>query len=283
MMKTLLAGLTLTLCSQLATARDMVMEIDSLDFEHSEFQQALDMLAATDPLEVEKLLEDLKDIKQHKKPAGVIGILFDSTEQGQVVITKVMPGGAADEAGLQAGDLIVVVNGNDVNKDDGSGDAMRSAMNNFGYPEPGEKITLVVEREGKRLQKSMITKARTAEFTVFSEVHKEIEKILKDKGYPGAVLALHSRDRAGLEMASLNEGLGKYFGADNGVLVINAGDDNIYQLRPGDVILDIGGRTAKSPRWVTNLLFTYGPGDELSIGIMRDRKKRTLTVVVPQE
>ncbi|MDM3872542.1 PDZ domain-containing protein [Porticoccus sp. W117] len=283
MMKTLLAGLTLALCSQLATAKEVVIEIDSLDFEDTEFQEALDMLAATDPLEVEKLLADLKDIKKHKKPAGVIGILFDSTEDGQVKVTKVMPGGAAEEAGLLAGDLIVVVNGKDVNKDDGSGDAMRSAMNSFGYPEPGDKITMVVERKGKRLEKAMITKARTSEFAAFSEVHKEIEKILQHKGYPGAVLALHSRDRVGLEMANLNEGLGKYFGADNGVLVINTGDDNIYQLQPGDVIVDIGGRTAKSPRWVTNLLFTYGPGDKLSIGIMRDKKKRTLKVTVPEE
>ena len=282
-MKTVFVALAVAFCSQLATAKEVIVEVDSLKLHSPELEQALTLLAANEPVEVEKLLADLKDIKDHKKPAGVIGILFESTEDGQVVITKVMPGGAADEAGLQAGDLIAAVNGKLVSKDDGSGDAMRSAMNSFGYPEPGDRIALVVERQGKQLKKEMITKARTPEFTAFSEIHKEIEKILKDKGYPGAVLALHSRDRVGLEMANLNEGLGKYFGTQSGVLVVNAGAGNIYQLQPGDVILDIGGRTAKSPRWVTNLLFTYGPGDELSIAIMRDKKKRTLNIDIPEE
>ncbi|MCV6604406.1 MAG: PDZ domain-containing protein [Porticoccaceae bacterium] len=281
-MKALLAGLALGLCSHMTIAEEFIVELDSLDFGDPELQQALDLLAAQDAVEVEKLLADLEDIKVHKKPSGVIGILFDSTEDGRLRITKVMPGGAADEVEVKAGDLIMEVNGQVIDIDDGSGDAMRNALNFFGNPEPGDKISLVVDRDGKKLQKIMMAKARTSEFTIFSEVGKEVEKLLKEKGYPGAILALHARDRAGLEMANINQGLGKYFGTDDGVLVLSTSDNNIYQLQAGDVILDIGGRKAKDPRWVTNLLFTYGPGDELAIGIMRDRKKRTLTVAIPE-
>ncbi|UTW44818.1 PDZ domain-containing protein [bacterium SCSIO 12696] len=282
-MKALLVGLAIGVCSQLATAKEVAVDIDQLDFDTPQFQEALQLLAAHDPLEYEELLEDLKDIKLHKKPAGVIGILFDTTEDGHIIITKVMPGGAADEAGIKGGDRIVQVNGGRIDTDDGSGDALRQAMGFFGHPMPGDAISLVVDRNGKQLEKNMVAKARNSDFMVFTGKEKEIEKILEQAGFPGGLIALREPGRAGLEMANLNKGLGKYFGTDRGVLVLTSADDNIYQLQPGDVILDIGGRKAKDPRWVTNLLFTYGAGDELSIGIMRDKKKRTLTLTIPKE
>ena len=83
---------------------------------------------------------------------------------------------------------------------------------------------------------------------------------------------------ANLQAAQLNPGLAAYFGVKEGVLVVNVADDNVYQLKPGDVVLEVGGRAANSPRRLSYLLRTYEPGEQIQLTIMRNKKKRTLTV-----
>jgi C-terminal processing protease CtpA/Prc len=86
----------------------------------------------------------------------------------------------------------------------------------------------------------------------------------------------------GLKMAELDEGLGAYFKAESGVLVLKAKDDNALQLQSGDVILSVGGTEVAKPSDVMRALRGVHSGDEVEIDIMRDRKSRTLNVEVPE-
>ncbi len=88
---------------------------------------------------------------------------------------------------------------------------------------------------------------------------------------------------AGMELVELNEGLGKYFGADTGVLVVSAPESNAMQLEDGDVIRKIDGREPTSVRHAMRILGSYQPGEKLELEILRDKKKRTLDIEMPDD
>ena len=81
---------------------------------------------------------------------------------------------------------------------------------------------------------------------------------------------------ADMELVELNEGLGKYFGTDTGVLVVSAPESDSLQLEDGDVIVTIDGREPTSVRHALRILGSYQAGESLEIQILREKKKRTL-------
>ena len=111
------------------------------------------------------------------------------------------------------------------------------------------------------------------------EIHVAPE--LADKYVESYRLAWPGNVWADMELVELSEGLGKYFGADAGVLVVSAPEDDALQLEDGDVILSIDGREPTSVRHALRILGSYQAGETVEIEIMRDKRKRTLEVDVP--
>jgi hypothetical protein len=88
---------------------------------------------------------------------------------------------------------------------------------------------------------------------------------------------------ADMELVELNEGLGKYFGTDSGLLVVSAPESSALQLEDGDVIKKIDGREPTSVRHAIRIFSSYQPGETLKIEIRRDKKRRTLDVTMPDD
>jgi S1-C subfamily serine protease len=83
------------------------------------------------------------------------------------------------------------------------------------------------------------------------------------------------------EFASLTPGLGRYFGAEQGVLVVRAPADASLGLQDGDVIVTIGGREPENGRHAMRILRSYQPGEAVELKILRDRRAQTLNAKVP--
>jgi hypothetical protein len=86
----------------------------------------------------------------------------------------------------------------------------------------------------------------------------------------------------GIELVTLNPDLGSYFGATEGVLVVNAPRDSSLALKGGDVITLIGGRKPSSPEQAMRILRSYDPGDTVAIAVLRRQKRVTVNWVVPE-
>jgi S1-C subfamily serine protease len=84
-----------------------------------------------------------------------------------------------------------------------------------------------------------------------------------------------------LELVSLNEKLGSYFGTSDGVLVVNVGPKDAFGLMPGDVIVSVDGRKVSASSQLMRILRTYQKGEEFKIQIMRQKKAETLTGKLP--
>jgi S1-C subfamily serine protease len=208
-----------------------------------------------------------------------------------VQVIGVTPGSAADDAGLRAGDIITSIN-NESMSAAGSDAANRLILDFMEGVEEGDILEVEYLRDGK--VGSVEVEPRQVEVHAFEfrgfpkdfsmppihemEIAPEVVGKLHKEFivWPGNVWS-------DMELVELNEGLGKYFGADSGVLVVSAPQSNALQLQDGDVIRKIDGREPTSVRHAMRILSSYQPGEKLELEILREKKKHTLDIEMPDD
>jgi S1-C subfamily serine protease len=213
---------------------------------------------------------------------AVLGVNVDGAEPngGGVRIGSVSPGGPAAEAGVKAGDVIVSVRSKPV----ATGRELVRVMESV---EPGEKVELGLKRDGKPLKLSV--EARPLDDRFFTATAAPaIPSIPAIPPMPAiAALAVDGDghwlldDWGDAEFVTLTPGLGRYFGADKGVLVARAPEDATLGLKDGDVIVSIGGREPQNNRHAMRILRSYQPGESVDLKILRDHRVQTLSAKIP--
>jgi S1-C subfamily serine protease len=213
----------------------------------------------------------------------MLGVNLGATEAdgAGIRVNGVSPGGPAAEAGVRSGDVIVAIQATPVT----TGRELVKVMEGI---EPGDKVTLELKRESKPVK--VAVEARPLDPIVR----------FRPDGVPGlpaiaglppmppmAGIAMAGgphwllEDWGDAEFASLTPGLGRYFGAEQGVLVVRAPADASLGLQDGDVIVTIGGREPENGRHAMRILRSYQPGEAVELKILRDRRARKLNARVP--
>ena len=217
---------------------------------------------------------------------AMLGINLGGTgpDGSGVKVNGVSPGGAAAEAGVQAGDVIVAMDGKSV----GTGRDLVAAMEDV---EPGQKVALDLRREGKPVK---VTVAARPMDQVFFAGPPLIEGAFAAMQALPAMPPMHAMGMphgrhwllegwSDAELVKITPGLGRYFGADKGVLVARAPSDATLGLQDGDVIVAIGGREPRSGSHAMRILRSYQAGESVEIRVLRDRKTQTLKATVPED
>lgn len=235
-----------------------------------------------------------------------IGIVMGANPGAQGVrISAVTPDGPAAKAGLRAGDVLLSVDGKSVAGTDDA--AIASARKLLGELKKDQQLRLGYTREGKSGQ-ATVTVADIDRVMRFTSVSPRVESFVFDRGRaaplvsPGVEMEIARLAAApcapgdddchipvlaqafrwnGLNLASVDAKLGRYFGTDHGVLVVSGGE-SMATLEPGDVIQKIGGESVATPRDAMRALRERDAGARVEVQLLRDRKARTVSVTVPE-
>lgn len=213
----------------------------------------------------------------------------DETDPVGAVIESVASEGPAEEAGLQAGDIITSFDGERLSgrypaAGPDESEPARKLIDLVGELDVGDTVAIEYRRdERSHSTTAVLRRIDETDFAFrirpFEEVRPRV--VLAEPGRRAAVISMLSDAWSELELASLNEGLGRYFGTDEGLLVIRAPEGSL-DLQAGDVILSIDGREPRSPSRALRILRSYEPGEEMSMEVMRDLNRMTISATVPE-
>jgi S1-C subfamily serine protease len=218
-------------------------------------------------------------------------------------VDAVTPGGPADQAGIRSGDIITKLDGKSVLAGGAAERGDREAHESLpglrlielaAKLEPNDTVPVEYRRGKDRRTASVVTAAEPE--MAFGMGDGEFGFRFRGPGRPGEGPRIRVGDlverfeTAGphwnyfsgsplgrLELAPLNSDLGRYFGTEEGVLVISAPKDSALRLRGGDVVLAVDGRAPSSPSHLLRILRSYESGETFKLDIMRNRKRETVT------
>jgi hypothetical protein len=219
-------------------------------------------------------------------------------------VASVTPGGPADHAGVQTGDIITRLNGSrlvgdtprgndDENDDERSRPGMR-LINLASRLEPGDTVRLDVKRENRTL--SLTFQADRTEMDNLVERMREpgggmsmmrefapMMNMRTPGGAGGNMRIMVRTDGLGdLELVTVTPQLAQGLGISEGVLVVSIDSANTLGLQAGDVISSIAGRRPTSPAHAMRILGSYDPGESVAFDVMRHGRRSTVNGRVPE-
>jgi S1-C subfamily serine protease len=185
-----------------------------------------------------------------------------------VLISQVLEGSPAEEAGIQDGDIVVEFDGKGVE----APDQLKDLVAKFRV---GEAVKVKLLREGE---------ARTVDVTVGqwpedAEWEAGEPEEFHWYGDPAQFHAMFlGRGRLGVRVTEINEGLSPYFGVKEGegVLVLDVNDETTAAemgIRAGDVIVRVKDEEVGSVEDLHEAVGELGSGESFDVTVVRAKKE----------
>ena len=228
----------------------------------------------------------------------ILGVVLAPDSNG-VRIAGVTPDSAAAKAGLRSGDRLVTVDGAAIR----GGDADARLANarallgrleagkpvRLGYSRGGHDTTVVATPQlGDRMRvwtSDGVAPVAPLALGVDPGMRAEILRLKDMKPCEGDGCRLPLLADAfrwnGLNLATVDAQLGRYFGTSSGVLVLSAGE-SLAGLQPGDVLRSIDGNRVATPREAMAALQVHPAGSRVKVEYLRDHKPASTQVTVPR-
>ncbi|MCI0706816.1 MAG: Do family serine endopeptidase [Ignavibacteriae bacterium] len=221
-------------------------------------------------------------IKYGKVLRGYLGVEISSIDatmakaqglsraQG-VLVNSVRPDGAAQDAGLKANDIILSVDGKEVN-------TANQLQTVIAAKHPGDVVTLKLLRDKKPLEKKVTLRARSEEDTVVPAVDREDTGSKPEKAEPATV----ELEKIGLTVRNIDAEIRKQYEVDNGVFVEKVEQFSEAAQRAvfrGDVILTAGDVQVNSAKQFEEIIRSKKPGDAVLLRVKRASKQTQFVAI----
>jgi serine protease Do len=231
---------------------------------------------------------------QAKDCCTYLGVFMDELTAGMkekagypletgVVIASVAPGGPAETAGIEGGDICYLFDGVKVEDFAHLAKLVRERKE-------GEKVAIVIYREGKE-KKLFVKLARreplpSVKDELGSYSVEDLSKVLGDQ-YKKLYLQSATRGHLGMALVDLNEDLAPYFNVKKGegALVFSVETESPAAkagIKGGDVIASVNGVAVGASSDVTGELADIEKGDKVSLDILRRGVKKSYELVADE-
>jgi len=204
-----------------------------------------------------------------------------------VEVTMVDQDAPAGKAGLKEHDVILTMNGSNVD----SGAQLRRMIRetppgrvvSFGVSRDGQPETIKVQLADRK--KSYAWSSHQKDFKFEMPPMPPIPP-MPDFDLPVSVVVVHSSMRSGLMVENLTPQLADFFGAKNGkgVLVRSVEKGSRAEksgFRAGDVIVRVNDQSVQDTSDFSHAIRSQSSGT-VTVGIIRDKKEQNLTLPLPE-
>ncbi len=238
---------------------------------------------------IDRICTEIKETGKMKR--GWLGVSIAENEDGQVEIVDVERESPAELAKLKEGDIVLEFEGNKVTSTEMLAEEIR-------MHKPGDDCDIKIDRDGK----VMNVKVKLGEFSE-KDIMREFQFKFPRLFAPERVQPVPMPDfedsklfrwiggkqnYIGVYLQELTPELSKHFGVEEGKgLCIGKVHENSPAekagLQVGDVIVKADGERVERVTELQKLIQDKDKGEKISIEYLRDKKKKTVEVVIEEE
>jgi serine protease Do len=209
-------------------------------------------------------------IKSGKVNRGYIGVNIQSVDETMakglglehakgVLVQGVVKGGAGEDAGIKVGDVILAVDGKNVN-------AANELQTIVGSHHPGDVVKLTLFRDGKNIDKDVTLKPRDES----TSVNEPINNGMRDQSNEGEV-ATKSIKSLGINIANIDNTLKKKLNISSGVVVTGVemySEAFLRGVREGYVIIEANKQKVSDVNELVEIVNGKKEGDTILLNII---------------
>lgn len=221
-------------------------------------------------------------IKSGKIERGYIGVSIKDMDEVEakgfgldkpkgVIVQNVLKDGAGENAGLKTGDVILSVDGKEVN-------ASNQLQTIIGTKRPGEEVTLSVLRDGKTIEKKVSLKARTEKDIAANNDNSEQNKQPSDEN-------AKKIEKIGMTVTDLTSQVKQEYSVSSGVLVknvVNYSEAFNRGMRAGLVITEVDKSKVDNASDFESVVNKKNKGDILMMKVVTPTKDVRLIAIEVQ-
>lgn len=206
---------------------------------------------------------------------------FDLDRTDGILIVDVMKGSPAEKAGLRRRDIVIKFDGKVVNGSIPLADLVKDTK-------PGDRVDLVYIRNGE--EKTTVVEVGTRESAEGSALAANPNRTRSSLRNTDRDLRMDTESGGyiGVSIQNLTDQLRGYFGVADGegVLITEVLKDSPAGqagLRAGDVVIAVNGKKIGSTDDLHSTIAGKKKGDQITIGILRNREKQDVKVEVDED
>ncbi len=225
-------------------------------------------------------------IKYGKVRRGYIGVSIGSVDETTaralglgaakgVLVQSLVEGGAAEEGGIRERDVILTIDGKEVN-------APNELQSYIARKHPGDVVDVKLFREGKSIDKKISLRARKEEKVAVRDSKNDDNENGSEREDSPKTMNLES---LGLSVKPLSAAEKKEAKVENGVIVT---DVKRYSeafnrgVGEGDVILEADKEKLTTPKELKSIIEKRKPGDALLLRVKRGKAINFVAVQIPK-